>query len=537
VLARWPIKYKLLLGLGGLCAIVVALSGIMLSVAYTYKDLAKTLSHRAAEGPLSIDLLKHVGHLRVTLSRAHGDPGFLPGSAIGRDLSRLREDFREDLDRIRDVLARYRRQLDSTMAHETDPRFRDNHGERETLAKIDEALARIDKLNRPEAWTDARLNVDALGTELETLEHLAAELPSHLQQRMQNFTGEVRGLYRSWIGFSIGATIAALVLFGLVILALYKWVLQPLGVLIEGARRVAKNDFQHRVSIASRDEIGELAAAMNSMIANFQQTRDELDRQVRERTAEVVRSERLAGVGFLAAGVAHEINNPMASIAWAAEAMESRLLELFGEPIEGDGSPDIAILRKYANRIQTEAFRCKGITERLLDFSRMGDIEKHATDLGELIDDVVAMVRIGKYKQKNIDFRRDRHVVAPVNEQEIKQVMLNLITNALDSLDPGGAVRVELQQTGDSAEITVADNGCGMSPEVLQHLYEPFFTRRRDGSGTGLGLSITHRIVVDDHGGRIEAHSDGPGRGSRFRVTLPLTPTTTKDHEKRRQAA
>jgi signal transduction histidine kinase len=535
VLARWPIKYKLLLGLAGLCAIVVALAWIMVSAAYTYKDLAKTLSHRAAEGPLTIELLKDVGHLRVTLSRAHGEPGF-PMTALNRDLSRLREDFREDLDRLRDVLANYRRQLDSTLEAETDPLLRDDHGERETLAKIDQALVRIDRLNRPQAWTDARLNVDALGTELETLEHLAAELPSHLQQRMQNFTGEVRGLYRTWIGFSMTAAITAAVIFAFVVVWLYRWLLAPLGVLIEGARMVAKNDYSHRVSINSRDELGELSAAMNAMIANFQQTRDELDRQVRERTAEVVRSERLAGVGFLAAGVAHEINNPMASIAWAAEAMESRLIELYGEQAEGEGSPEIEIIRKYAQRIQTEAFRCKGITERLLDFSRMGDVEKHRTDLGELVEDVVAMVRVGKYKQKNIDFRRGEQVVAPVNEQEIKQVMLNLITNSLDSLDPGGTVRVEVHQAGDAAEITVADNGCGMSPEVLEHLYEPFFTRRRDGSGTGLGLSITHRIVVDDHGGRIDAHSDGPGCGSRFRVTLPLTPTT-KDHEKRRQAA
>src|SRR6188472_4887 len=152
----------------------------MISAAYTYKDLAKTLSHRAAEGPLTIELLKDVGHLRVTLSRAHGEPGF-PTTALNRDLSRLSEDFREDLDRVRDVLARYRRQLDSTLEAETDPLLRDDHGERETMSKIDQALARIDRLNRPEAWTDARMNVDALGTELETLEHLAAELPSHLQ--------------------------------------------------------------------------------------------------------------------------------------------------------------------------------------------------------------------------------------------------------------------------------------------------------------------------------------------------------------------
>src|SRR6186997_3677159 len=164
MLARWPIKYKLLLGLAGLCAIVVALAGIMISAAYTYKDLAKTLSHRAEEGPLTIELLKDVGHLRVTLSRAHGEPGF-PSTALNRDLSGLRDDFRQDLNLLRDMLARYRRQLDSTMEAETDPRLRDSHGERETLAKIDEALKRIDKLNQPEAWTDARMHVDALGTE------------------------------------------------------------------------------------------------------------------------------------------------------------------------------------------------------------------------------------------------------------------------------------------------------------------------------------------------------------------------------------
>ncbi len=535
MLSRWPIKYKLLLGLGSLCAIVIGLASIMVNAAYTYKDLAKTLSHRAAEGPLTIDLLKHVGHLRVTLSRAHGDPGF-PSVTVHRDFSRLREDFRDDLGRIRDTLVGYRIQLDSTMSEETDPLLRDSHGERETLAKIDHALERIDRLNRPEAWSDARLNVDALGTELETLEYLAAELPSHLQRRMQNFTTEVRGLYRSWIGFSMSAAAAAGVIFLLVVVWLYRWLLSPLGELIAGARRVAKNDFQHRVAVQSRDEMGELAGAMNAMIANFQQTRDELDAQVRERTAEVVRSERLASVGFLAAGVAHEINNPMASIAWAGEAIEGRLAELFGEATEGEGSPDIEVIQKYARRIQTEAFRCKGITERLLDFSRMGDVEKHQTDLGELVEDVVAMVQIGKYKQKNVEFRRVGHVTAPVNDQEIKQVMLNLITNALDSLDPGGTVAVEVHQTGDAAEINVTDNGCGMTPEVLQHLFEPFFTRRRDGSGTGLGLSITHRIVVDDHGGRIEAFSEGPGCGSRFRITLPLTPTK-KDHEKRHQAA
>ena len=537
--SRWPIKYKLLLGVGGLSVNLVLLAYVLICVSLSYKDLAKTLSHRASEGPLSIELLTHVGHLRATLSRAHNGQSFPSASTMNLDLSRLRENFRADLDSVRDVLARYRRQLETNVTAE--PRFRDNQGENRTLEKIDQALGRIDRLNRPEAWNDARLNVDALGTELDHLESLSAELPSHLQSRMKKFCEEVRGAYNQWIWASAASIVSALAIFAFVIYTFMRWVLQPLDVLIASARRVARNEFSHRVAISSGDELGELAAAMNAMISNFQQTRDELDLQVRERTAEVVRSERLASVGFLAAGVAHEINNPMASVAWAAEAIEMRLIELYGEADDseanaGEGSPEIHIIRKYARRIQDEAFRCKGITERLLDFSRMGDVEKQSTDLVELIEDIVAMVRIGKYKQKNIEFRHVGEVIAPVNPQEIKQVMLNLITNALDSLDPGGTVWVDLSVTNDVAEILVTDNGCGMTPEVLKHLYEPFFTRRRDGQGTGLGLSITYRIVVDDHGGRMEATSDGPGCGSRFRVSLPLT-QMKKDHEKRHQTA
>ena len=99
--------------------------------------------------------------------------------------------------------------------------------------------------------------------------------------------------------------------------------------------------------------------------------------------------------------------------------------------------------------------------------------------------------------------------------------MLNLLTNALDSLDDSGLVTVKLEGAGSQCRITITDDGCGMTSEVLQQLFQPFFTRRRDGRGTGLGLSITYRIV-SEHGGTITATSDGPGKGSQFVVTLPL---------------
>ena len=108
-----------------------------------------------------------------------------------------------------------------------------------------------------------------------------------------------------------------------------------------------------------------------------------------------------------------------------------------------------------------------------------------------------------------------------MNAQEIKQVALNLITNALGSVDSGGTVSITVTSENDNAILRVVDDGCGLTEDTKQHLFEPFFTRRRDGQGTGLGLSITYQIV-EDHQGRITAESDGPGTGSTFTITLPL---------------
>jgi two-component system, NtrC family, sensor kinase len=114
-------------------------------------------------------------------------------------------------------------------------------------------------------------------------------------------------------------------------------------------------------------------------------------------------------------------------------------------------------------------------------------------------------------------------------------VVLNLLTNALDSSDDGGTVRIQMDAHGNRAMLTVTDDGCGMEPEVLEHIFEPFFTRRRGGQGIGLGLSITERIVAD-HGGAIEAQSAGSGQGSTFRISLPLA-ESQKETDHRSQAA
>lgn len=536
MLARWPIRNKLLFGVALLVAIVGGLSLSGFQGVYAYRELARGISRRANEMPPAADLMRRVAELRVILSNSQRRPAFNSTNWTEPiEMQTLRDQFRLSVASINEALRRYRQQLE-----ETDPGdsvISDNRAEWETVNKIQSLLTRIEQQYNDDGWIN-EIRFDLLNEDLAELDRLSSELPSFLQQRMHSLADNVQGQYQSWLTATWGTMIAAFALIGLAVYCGYSWVFHPLHVLVMGSRHVASGDFAYRIELPTQDEMAELAAAMNGMTERFQQIRDDLDHQVQQRTKEVVRSEQLASVGFLAAGVSHEINNPLAAIAMCAESLEMRLHDII---IADDQMPDdqhneeITILRKYLRRIQDEAFRCKGITEKLLDYSRLGDVQKQSTDLVELTSGVIEMVQhLGKYREKNVVFKADKPVIAPVNAQEMKQVLLNLITNGLDSLDAGGTVTVELQRNDKQATVLVRDDGCGMNQEVLKHLFEPFFTRRRDGQGTGLGLSITYRIV-QEHGGAIDATSDGPGRGSQFRVTLPLV--LQAQHNEKRQAA
>ncbi len=369
------------------------------------------------------------------------------------------------------------------------------------------------------------------------LDQLVALTDEHLKMihgSMAAVSNDVRGQYRTWIAMSWICTILAMVIMVILLWSFNSLVIKPFRTLLVGSRLVAGGEFKHRIDLGTGDELSELAEAMNEMTDRFQKAYDtveslckNLDMQVRDRTREVIQNEQLASVGFLAAGVAHEINNPLATIAWSSESLQSRVAELAMLPSVQRLVDDefYEALSTNLKRIEEEAYRCKGITEKLLDFSRLNQVRRAPTDLTELIQDVVAMVgTVGKFRCKTIRTHTTGPVIAEVNSQEIRQVVLNLVTNALESVDHDGAVDVRVRAEEQWASIVVEDNGCGMTQEVMQHLFEPFFTRRRDGSGTGLGLSITHRII-SQHGGALVPFSDGEGCGSRMELSLPYQPS------------
>ncbi len=520
MLSKWPIRVKFLVSLGLLLLCVLILGGSGLLSTHRYRSIVKGLSWRSEELPLANKLSGHVASLRIILGELRGRRASrfpqpdMQADPLGTFF--VREQFGRGLEDVETTLAEYREKLETHLG--ADSEMGDNHRELETVRKIDQALEQVVIARGDGDWALDGVQIDLLNEKLAELQRLADELPTYLFDRFTGFADSERSQYRTMIVGTWIAAVLAATIFALVVNLFYRWIFRPLRVLIEGSRCVAGGDFDYRIHLWSEDEMSELAEALNDMTQRFQDIRDDLDRQVRERTRQVVRSERLAGVGFLAAGVAHEINNPLASIAMCAESLESRLLE---DQLEGH-EPD-PLTRKYLQMIQTEAFRCKEITEKLLDFSRVGPAKRQTTALSDVVGGVIDMVRhIGKYQHKKIEFRSVDGILASVNSQEIKQVVLNLLTNALDCVeDETGVVRIDLARRDGFAELAFVDNGYGMTEDVLEHVFEPFFTRRTVGQGTGLGLSITHRIV-SDHGGEIEAHSDGPGRGATFRVRFPL---------------
>ncbi|MBA4031769.1 MAG: hypothetical protein C0478_12890 [Planctomyces sp.] len=389
------------------------------------------------------------------------------------------------------------------------------------LQKMDNDIARMkDKLPALESQQIAYVAQQEMTESLASLQKSALSLPNPIEG-LQKLWQDSRSTYQICFWMLIGVAVCTLLAIGIVTHLSIRWIFFPIKELHRGATKVARGDFSVRVQLKGQDEIVDLAHALNAMTQRFCEIKADLDRQVNERSRQLVRSERLAGVGFLAAGVAHEINNPLSAISMASESLASRVAgsEGTGLTISAD---DADVARQYLEMIQTEAARCQEITSRLLNFARGQDAPRGRQDVTRIIHDVVQMVgHMGKYSGHHIEFVPTSAVHAEINGSEIKQVILNLVANSLESMGTsGGRLAIEVKELSDEICLTFTDTGCGMTARVLENLFEPFFTERKSGRGTGLGLSISHRIVTD-HGGRIEAQSDGPGQGSTFRVHLP----------------
>ena len=529
---QWPIRVKLIAGLSLVVGMMLTLMGGSFFGLHSFHMSNLTLVDQLRELGASKELYEVVGRLRT------------PREGREETFTQVLELERTARD-AQAALLKYHRQLrqNTTRGNRVD----DGRDELSLAFKIDHDLAAIlSELSpgldvravlpgtsvyfsrHPEALASPGEDPSSdvgLAERIERLNRRAMELPDILHREFYEVLVKSQRQYQtSRVIVWVSALTVLAMLCGLAAL-FHRWVLYPVRLLQRGVRRVARGAFDYKIELATGDEMQALAEAFNDMTARLTVTYADLERQVRERSKQLVRSERLAGVGFLAAGVAHEINNPLASIAFCSEALESRVEPLFRHGGAPDADADAKVVRNYLRMIQEEAFRCKAITERLLDFSRCADIQRQPTDLAGLIQGVVEMIRhLGKYRGKHIIFQPREAVTAHADGQEMKQVVLNLVVNALDSMDQGGTLRIDLRYSGGMAEMVFADDGYGMSADVLENIFEPFFTKRRVGKGTGLGLSITHRIISQHHG-EIAATSPGEDLGSTFTVRLPVRPS------------
>lgn len=232
----------------------------------------------------------------------------------------------------------------------------------------------------------------------------------------------------------------------------------------------------------------------------------------------VGRAEKLAAVGRLASGVVHEINNPLATISACAEALESRVDEgVFGT------SADVEDLREYLGLIHSEAFRCKSITNGLLDFSRVRTGNREELDISEVIRSSANLVSHQK-RGDNIDIvvEIDEHLpTVKADEGQIQQAIIALATNAIDAMPDGGTLRFRAGSDGKRLQLEVIDTGIGIKTEDVSRIFEPFFTTKEVGKGTGLGLAVCYGIITD-HGGRLNVRSS-PGKGTTFSIFLPIS--------------
>jgi two-component system NtrC family sensor kinase len=231
----------------------------------------------------------------------------------------------------------------------------------------------------------------------------------------------------------------------------------------------------------------------------------------------VGRAEKLAAVGRLASGVVHEINNPLATISACAEALETRVTEgVF------DVSPEVEDLREYLSLIRSEAFRCKTITNGLLDFSRARAGNRAPIDMGLTIKSSSRLIAHQK-RGDNIEIKLELDEnLPPVNadEGQMQQAVIALSTNAIDAMQGGGTLTLRASSQNGRVVVEVQDTGHGIAPEDLPKVFEPFFTTKEIGKGTGLGLAVCYGIVTE-HGGRLAVRSN-VGVGTTFTMYLPI---------------
>ncbi|MFZ1683395.1 MAG: ATP-binding protein [Candidatus Zixiibacteriota bacterium] len=348
--------------------------------------------------------------------------------------------------------------------------------------------------------------------------------------------------------FTLLITLGAIFILAFIVGAITR----PVTALVDVTDQVSRGDLSRRVQVSQHDEIGHLGETFNRMIESLEQSRDEieqynrnLEEKIIERTnqledaqAQLIQSEKMGAIGQLAAGVAHELNNPLGGILGYAQFTLEKLNKNIPEKTS---SKEIQSYVRYVSDIEAQARRCKTIVQNLLRFSRSSrSVDFEEVDLNKAIEETLSFVAHQLHlNQIELTVKLDPrlpHVQG--NAGQLQQVFTNLIINAMHASQTGSIIEIQsrfspaLGEFGGAAELLFVDHGHGIKEEHLQKIFEPFFTTKEIGKGTGLGLSVSYGIIKE-HGGEITVNSV-VDKGTTFTVVLPLQkqePDTDKRKE------
>ncbi len=341
---------------------------------------------------------------------------------------------------------------------------------------------------------------------------------------------QINGLKRA----AFGLTFFVIIIGILVAFLLLRVIVRPIEKLVLGTQKIAKGDLSYRVEVKSKDEIGDLAFAFNEMAEELKKSRDRIEdysktleqkveertKQLKEAQTQLIQSAKMVAVGQLSAGIAHEINNPLAGILGYSQFIlnKSRRTDFNFE--------DFRNCRDYLKHIERESQRCKKIVESLLSFSRRSTDAFQLLDVKSVMETTLSILK-HPLELQNIKIET-RYLSSEIplimgNANQLQQVFTNLIINAQHAMPEGGELKIDVEVTrGDENKflrIALQDTGCGISKENLEKIFDPFFTTKQNRESIGLGLSISYQII-QQHKGRILVESE-VGKGSTFTLILP----------------
>ncbi|MBL9019373.1 MAG: HAMP domain-containing protein [Myxococcales bacterium] len=460
---------------------VLVLFGIALSVQLT------TL-HKIGEAESEVarlDHAKHAGHMAAAqvreqyIHQAHTLIEFGPGH-LGHYQIVVEETNRaiQHLESVSETASD--KQLATqiaALAHQNDRDFRTivvpaiTRGDREAVAKLGDGLEEI----------------------VDRVVDLNEQLNADLEARSIAARERAESLRSQSVTWTIVCFALAIVLATGVGLWLMRTIVRRVEALRAGARRVGSGDLSARIVLEGHDEFAELASSFNQMAASLS-----------DEQAALVKSQKLASIGQVAAGVAHEINNPLSVILGYTKLLRK------------EGSAHAEELQI----IEDEARLCQRIVSELLELARPQRLETSAVDLAEIAREAIErLTDAGALRDRSVQLLDGPAVVVSADAGKLRQVIANVVVNAAEATPPSGTITIDAKTRGDEATLTVADDGPGIPPEVQNTLFEPFVTTKP--KGTGLGLAIA-QAIVDAHGGRISVESS-PDAGTRVSLRLPVS--------------